>query len=85
MTPTELLHALKNLDEVTLLEILDLHSDEIVDKFQQEIEERFEELQYKVEDPRFYEEEVNRREELDGKLSWKTSYKEALDFDDYDE
>jgi hypothetical protein len=73
MIRAELLAALKQLDEVTLIEILDLRSDQIVDQFEWLIEDRFDEISNKVDDPREYEIEASKREELTGKLSWKTS------------
>jgi hypothetical protein len=80
---SDLLLALKQLDEITLVEILELHSEEIVDKFQSEIEERYEDLRYKVEDPR--EDEEKGYEPLTGKLSWKTPDPQALDYDYFNE
>ena len=71
MTLPELLASLKLLDEVTLLEILDLHSDEIVDKFQEEIEARYFELKHKVDEPREAEDSI---EDLTGVLDWTISH-----------
>jgi len=72
------------LDEITLLEVLDLHADEIVEKFKAEIEERYEELRWKTEGPSappIREEE--RLEPLSGYLTWKsdpsTSFEEDSD------
>jgi hypothetical protein len=79
----ELLLNLKLLDEVTLIEILQLHSDEIVDKFQDVIEERYEELQFKVEDPIQREpREEERYEPLTGELTWPQA---PPNWDEYDE
>lgn len=41
MTFEELLDALKRLDEMTLLELLEVSSEEIVEKFRDEIEENY--------------------------------------------
>ena len=76
--------ALKELDEITLLEVLDLHADEIVDKFKLEIEERFDELRFKVEGPSAPPtREEERYEPLSGELSW-IAHQETPDFDDDD-
>ena len=40
----ELMDYLKTIDEVSLLEILDISSEELVDRFQDKIEERFDQL-----------------------------------------
>lgn len=40
MNKQELLDRLRHEDEVTLLELLDLHSDQIVDQFLELVEER---------------------------------------------
>jgi len=83
MTPLELLNSLRELDEVTLIEILDLHSDEIVAKFEEEILERYDQIKFKVDEPiRVREEE--RYEPLTGQLSWVTD-QEASDFDSENE
>jgi len=39
MSKAELLDELRNVDEVTLLELLEITSDDLVDKFSDEIEE----------------------------------------------
>lgn len=45
ITLTDVLDRLKErVDEISLLEILDISSEDIVDKFQDKIEEKFEEL-----------------------------------------
>lgn len=41
MTFPELVEWLKTLDEVTILELLDIQTDEIVDRFEDRIEENF--------------------------------------------
>ena len=79
MTLSELLDQLKLLDEVTLVEILDLHSDEIVDRFQDIIENRYDEITAKVDEPRETEESYSRREPLSGYLDW-TPNEEEDDF-----
>jgi len=83
MTLQDLILQLKNLDEVTLLEVLDLHSDEIVDQFEWLIEERYDQLIGKVEDPR--EEPREERKELSGHLSWEAPDKETSFEFDFDE
>ena len=40
----ELMEYLKRIDEISLLEILDISSEELVERFQDKIDERFEEL-----------------------------------------
>jgi hypothetical protein len=51
MTLTEIMEVLKREDEVSLLEILDISSEEIVDRFEDRIEERADYLeQYLKED-----------------------------------
>ena len=45
----EVLERLKKLDEVTLLELLDIHSDELVDAFESKIEEDFDRFHDEVE------------------------------------
>lgn len=46
----ELLEDLKKLDEITLLEILDISSEDIVEKFIDEIDDKYDELIEKFED-----------------------------------
>lgn len=50
ITLTELFEKLKEVDEVTLIELLELNSASLVDKFQDEIEERFDKLTELFED-----------------------------------
>ena len=52
MTKTfeEVKEQLKKIDEVSLLEILDIHSDELTDRFEDKIEERIESLAQEFED-----------------------------------
>lgn len=45
LTFPELKDRLKRLDETTLLEVLNISSEEIVDRFEDLIEERYEELE----------------------------------------
>jgi len=40
---------LKHLDEITILEVLDIASEDIVDRFKDKIEERYEELEEDLE------------------------------------
>ena len=75
MTLQDLILQLKNLDEVTLIEVLDLHSDEIVDQF------KYEQIVGKVDDPRGDFQEEPARKELQGYLTWEAPDKEAFDFD----
>ena len=44
LTHFELCEELEKIEETMLLEILDIHSDEIIEKFQDKIEENFEKL-----------------------------------------
>lgn len=44
LTLTDLADRMKHLDEVTLLEVLDIKSDELTDRFLDKIENRFEYL-----------------------------------------
>lgn len=44
VTLTELFEKLKQLDEVTLLEVLEIDAEMLVDRFQDLIEDRYEEL-----------------------------------------
>ena len=50
MTISELFDKLKELDELSILEILNISSEEIVDRFQDEIEDKYDELSVKFED-----------------------------------
>ena len=45
MTFAELSEQLKQLDELTLLEVLDISAEDIVERFADKIEERFENLE----------------------------------------
>lgn len=55
LTHLELLDRLKQIDEVSLLEMLEIYSDELVDRFQDKIEEKreflLEELEEDDEEP----------------------------------
>jgi len=46
----ELAEKLKRLDEITLLEILEISSEDLVERFADTIEEKYDELLEKVED-----------------------------------
>jgi hypothetical protein len=50
MTINELFDKLKELDELSILEILNVSSEELVDRFQDEIEYKYDELSVKFED-----------------------------------
>ena len=50
LTLEELKEKLKSLDEVTLLEILEIYSDEIVEAFEDKIEEEQDKLKRMLED-----------------------------------
>ena len=45
LTLVDVLDRLKKIDEVSLLEVLDINSTDIVDRFIDRVEERFDELQ----------------------------------------
>lgn len=49
-TWSEVLEKLSRIDEVSLLELLEINSEQIVDRFQDVIEERYDELYYRLED-----------------------------------
>jgi hypothetical protein len=49
-TLREVIEWCKRLDEVTLLEVLDISSEEIVDRFEDLIENQYEELLEEIED-----------------------------------
>lgn len=50
MTISELFERLKELDELSILEILNITSEELIEKFQDEVEDKFDELTAKFED-----------------------------------
>jgi hypothetical protein len=50
LTIHDLFDRLKELDELSILEVLNLTSEELIDKFQYEIEDKFEILVRKFED-----------------------------------
>lgn len=58
LTIRDLIERLKQLDEVTLVEILDIRSEDIVDRFEDLIEYRYDEILAQVGDD-FEEEEEN--------------------------
>lgn len=45
LTLNELCERLKHIDEISLMEVLEINSEEIVDRFVDKIEERIEDLQ----------------------------------------
>jgi|TARA_R100000951_G_scaffold114586_2_gene119843 ribosome assembly protein YihI (activator of Der GTPase) len=45
LTLNELCDRLKHIDEISLMEVLEINSDEIVDRFVDKIEERMDDLQ----------------------------------------
>lgn len=45
LTLVEVCEKLKDVDEVTLLEVLEISSEELIDRFQDRIEERFDEFE----------------------------------------
>lgn len=49
LTFEELKEKLQRVDEVTLLELLDIHSDDIIDRFEDVIEDKQEELMKEIE------------------------------------
>ena len=50
LTFVDLCEELKKLDETTLLELLDISSEEIIDKFQDKIEDNFDHLLLLIEE-----------------------------------
>lgn len=54
MTKFELLHKLRNTEEVTLMELLGITSDDLVDAFLDRIDENYEYLQEQLEDRVLY-------------------------------
>ena len=50
LTLRDLCDKLKRLDEVTLLEVLDISSEDIVDRFEDMIEEHYDQLEKELED-----------------------------------
>lgn len=50
LTFEELKERLKRLDEVTLLEVLEISSEDLIDRFEDKIEDRHEELEPELED-----------------------------------
>jgi hypothetical protein len=47
-TFSELCEELKRIDEITLLELLEISSEEIVDKFEDKIEDKLDKLLYNI-------------------------------------
>jgi hypothetical protein len=50
LTLDELKERLSNLDEITLLEVLDIHSDELIEAFEDRIEENIDKLKRMLND-----------------------------------
>lgn len=50
LTINELFERLKELDEISILEILNISSEDLIDKYQDEIESRFDDLLEKFDD-----------------------------------
>jgi len=50
MTLVDLMEKLKQIEEVTLMELLEISSDDLVDRFIDKIEEKFETLENEVDD-----------------------------------
>lgn len=50
LTTHDICDRLKNLDEISLLEVLDISSEEIVDRFNDKIEEKADELEEELRD-----------------------------------
>jgi hypothetical protein len=50
LTLHELCEKLKNLDEISILELLNISAEELVNRFQDEIEERYDNLTEQFED-----------------------------------
>lgn len=51
MTTQELIERLRLYDEVTVMELLDIHTDELIDAFLDKIKERYNYIHDKIEDP----------------------------------
>jgi len=49
LTLNDVIDRLKKIDEVSLLEVLDIDSNDIVDRFIDRVEERFDDLQEELE------------------------------------
>lgn len=52
MTFTELCEKLKRIDEILLLEILEINSEEIVDRFEDRVDEKRDQIEEDMEDER---------------------------------
>lgn len=50
LTLTDLAERMKHLDEITLLEVLDIKSDELVERFLDRVEDRYEYLSEDLQD-----------------------------------
>lgn len=66
ITLRELIEKLKREEETSLMEILDIHSDELVERFIDKVEEKFEKLSLEYDDSEYDEDE----KELTGELNW---------------
>ncbi len=51
LTLADVCSRLKRVDEVSLLEVLDIHSDDLVDRFEDKIEEMYDELAEELDEP----------------------------------
>lgn len=65
--PEDVVEYLKDMDEITLLERLEISSTELIDRFTDKIEERIEEFEYEIQALRSYDldEQLNFDEDLD--------------------
>jgi hypothetical protein len=59
LTLREVIEWLKRLDEVTLLEVLDISSEELVNRFEDKIEDQYDELAEDIEEEDADEEEIS--------------------------
>lgn len=50
LTLTDVMSRLKQLDEITLLEVLDISAEELVDRFTDRIEENYDQLEKELND-----------------------------------
>ena len=50
LTLRDIMERMAKLDEITLLEVLDISSEEIIDRFADKIEDKFEELEIDLDD-----------------------------------
>lgn len=66
ITLRELIEKLKREEETFLMELLDIHSDELVERFTDKIEDKYDELVLEFDDSDYEETE----KELTGELTW---------------